>query len=267
MIKNWYITGDTHGQVNSRVQNLDDNPSETAVIILGDAGINFYLNKTDKKNKQSLQESGFTVYCIRGNHEERPENISTMVIEYDVEVQGHIYLEPDYPNIKYFMDGHAYLINNHPILVIGGAYSVDKWHRLSRFPKDAKWTGWFKDEQLTPEEMNDIEDKMKNHHFDFILSHTCPYSWQPFDLFIGGIDQSTVDNSMEKWLDIFKDKVTWNTWLFGHFHDDRLVRPGVEMYYHNLENMEDIYKRWTSGKEINWWLKKDPNYNIDKEES
>ena len=28
-------------------------PEETAVIILGDAGINFYLNKTDKKNKRN----------------------------------------------------------------------------------------------------------------------------------------------------------------------------------------------------------------------
>ena len=53
-------------------------PAETALIILGDAGINFYLNKTDKKNKKIINNTGYIIYCVRGNHEERPENIETM---------------------------------------------------------------------------------------------------------------------------------------------------------------------------------------------
>ena len=61
MIKNWLVTGDTHGQVMTRLMNIgttDYPPEETALIILGDAGINFYLNKTDLKNKKinSLKE-------------------------------------------------------------------------------------------------------------------------------------------------------------------------------------------------------------------
>ena len=179
---------------------------------------------------------------------------------YDEDIDGTVWRETNYPNIRYFMDGHAYLIDGHPTLVIGGAYSVDKWYRLGRAQPNDKWTGWFKDEQLTPEEMQDIENRMSNHHFDFIFTHTCPFSWQPFDLFIGGIDQSTVDNSMERWMDTFKDKVTWNAWLFGHFHNDRLVRPGVEMYSTDIETLQAIYDRWTSGKELDWWLSKDPNY-------
>ena len=27
-------------------------------------------------------------------------------------------------------------------------------------------------------------------------------------------------------------------WCFGHYHDDRLVRPHVEMFYHNLEELD-----------------------------
>lgn len=269
----WLITGDTHGQVMTRLSALSRDeypPQDTSIIILGDAGINFYLNKTDIKNKKIINNTGYIIYCVRGNHEERPENISTMEQWYDTEIDGTVWREPQFPNIRYFMDGHAYLINGKPTLVIGGAYSVDKWYRLSRMPKDAKWTGWFKDEQLTVEEMQSISERFAGKHFAFIFSHTCPMSWQPFDLFLQGLDQDTVDKSMEEWLEQFKDTVTWNAWCFAHFHDDRLVRPGVEMFYHDIEELDTVFDRWTSGKELDWWLKKDPNYDVDvvkKEES
>ena len=56
MIKNWLVTGDTHGLVDMRLANIPDSyePQETALIILGDAGINYYLNKTDAKKKLAL---------------------------------------------------------------------------------------------------------------------------------------------------------------------------------------------------------------------
>lgn len=266
MIKNFLITGDTHGRVIERLSHIENKyvPEETALIILGDAGINFYLNKTDAKNKKNINATGYTIYCVRGNHEERPENIPTMKELYDENIDGTVYYEPQYPNIRYLMDGHVYLINKYPTLIIGGAYSVDKWYRLSRFPQGSKWTGWFKDEQLTQEEMVDITERFKGKHFDFILTHTCPYSWQPFDLFLQGLDQSTVDNTMERWLDDFRKQVTWNVWCFGHFHDDRAVRPGVEMFYSDIVSIDEIYDVWTSGKELPYYYTKDPNY--DKED-
>ena len=87
-------------------------------------------------------------------------------------------------------------------------------------------------------------------------------SWQPFDLFLSGLDQSTVDKTMENWLETFKDEIDWDIWLFGHFHDDRLVRPGVEMYFNDVEDLQDILMRWTDEGRLDWWLKKDPNYNL-----
>ena len=72
MIKRWIITGDTHGLVDSRLEQITsytDNlvPEETAVIILGDTGLNYYLNKTDRKVKERSSEFGLRVYCVRGN--------------------------------------------------------------------------------------------------------------------------------------------------------------------------------------------------------
>ncbi len=272
MIKNWLVTGDTHGQVVTRLMNIgtiDYPPEETALIILGDAGINFYLNKTDLKNKKIINNQGFTLYCVRGNHEERPENLGYIEHWYDENVKGYVMYEPDYPNIKYFEDGSTYEICGKSVLVIGGAYSVDKWYRLNRagvtnkLDKDylnPRKTGWFPDEQLLDWEMTAIEKEHFGKHYDVILTHTCPISWEPTDLFLPGLDQSSVDKTMELWLDEVKQKVDWNIWLFGHYHGDQLVRPGVEMYYKDIENLETIIKRWESPNQLDWWLVKSPNY-------
>ena len=255
MINTWIITGDTHGDM-SRFSRLSvEDPNATAVIILGDAGCNYYKNKKDDRTKQALLDTNMTFYLVRGNHEDRPENITGMISVYDEEVQGEVFMEEAFPAIKYLKDGGIYVINGHKTLVIGGAYSVDKWYRLGMGYQ------WFPQEQLTTDEMAMIETNIKGQHFDFVLSHTCPISWEPVDLFLRGIDQSSVDKSMEQWLDSLKDKIDWTVWLFGHYHADRLERPGVEMFYREIEDMDTIWNRWTSGKELDQWLDKSPNFD------
>jgi 3-oxoacid CoA-transferase subunit A len=188
---------------------------------------------------------------------------------YDKNVKGYVMYEPDYPNIKYFEDGNAYEILGKSILVIGGAYSVDKWYRLqmagvtSSLDKDylnPRKTGWFPDEQLLDWEMTAIKKEHFGKHYDIILTHTCPISWEPTDLFIAGLDQSKVDKSMEKFLEEVKEKVDWGIWLFGHYHADRLVRPFVEMLFMDIEDLAHIIERWERPDQIDWWLEKDPNY-------
>ena len=58
MIKNLFITGDTHGNVLSRFKKFMDvyNPEDTAFIILGDAGLNYYLNKSEYKKRKNLMK-------------------------------------------------------------------------------------------------------------------------------------------------------------------------------------------------------------------
>lgn len=253
---------DTHGKVNQRlsyiVENQEiENPEETALIILGDAGFNFFLNEEDSKLKHSIESFKMWVYCVRGNHEERPENLNYSLI-YDENVNGLVYIDPIFYKIRYFVDGEVYNINGYSVLTIGGAYSVDKWYRLAS--ANNGWTGWFKDEQLSINEMLTINHHTKGKNYDFVFSHTCPISWEPVDLFLGGIDQSTVDKSMEIWLDQLKDNFDWNIWLFGHYHADRLERPHVEQFFTDVEDLTTIWNRWNSSNEPEWWLTKSPNY-------
>ena len=251
---NYIITGDTHAEF-SRFKSLGNMPN-TAIIILGDVGANYYLKKKDKYSKQTLASYPFVFYCVRGNHEARPSDIKGMKLTWDEEVSGYVWIEEEYPNIRYFQDWSVYWINDMRTLVIGGAYSVDKFYRLSIGAQ------WFANEQLTTKEMSDCERMvLARPEFDLVLSHTCPSTFQPTDLFLGCVDQSTVDNSMEVWMDGLAKKLKWDLWLFAHYHADRIELPHVEQFYMEMEPLNDIVARWEKFDktgELDWWLSISP---------
>lgn len=272
MITNWLVRGDCHGNF-TWIDNINNyKPNETAIIILGDVGLNFYLNKYDDKIKKWVNGRGYCIYCLHGNHEARPTDIRDIEYRFDEEVDNYIWIEPQYGNIRYLVDGYVYQFGYYKCLCIGGAYSVDKWYRLARggFSEEtniSKKTGWFSNEQLTHDEMSSIQQDIYKIKVDFVFTHTCPLSFQPTDLFLGFIDQSKVDNSMEYWMEQIKDTFEWKVWCFGHYHRDRLERPHVEQYFNDIENLDTIYKRWTdydNDQELDWWLEKSPNFYMGR---
>ena len=245
-----YVRGDCHGDftwLNGRFRG-------DTIIILGDAGINFFLNKRDERTKQHIMESGVILYCVRGNHEARPQSLSTMVLAYDPIVEGEVYYEPEYPNIKYFKDYGIYTIGGYKIAVIGGAYSVDKFYRILRAGcteenNDPRRTFWFADEQLSAEERA-AADKLfaEAGDVDIVMSHTCPYSWQPTDLFLRQVDQSTVDNSMELWLDKVAETLNFKCWIFGHYHVNRKEAPNVMELFDEIKLLDKVFAELTKGE-------------------
>lgn len=270
----FYVTGDKHGQFHTILQNEIVKDFNNAIIILGDAGINYYLRDLDDRLKKEISENSKCMwYIVRGNHEARPQDVSVPYEKiWDPWVGGYVYVQEDYPTIRFFMDYGEYNITGYRVAVIGGAYSVDKWWRLARAGiqketdlnyNNPKRTGWFPNEQLSSEEIKDATKLFGGSYYDFVLSHTCPISWQPTDLFLSAVDQSSVDTSMEQWMDELKDKIEWFIWLFGHYHKDRLERPYVEMYYNDIESLDDIMNRWQGygdEGELVWWLVKSPNF-------
>lgn len=208
-----YITGDTHRDF-SRFYKLEKD-TDNMLIVLGDVGINYYLNEEDKIYKEYLKKLKLKLFCVRGNHEERPENISTYK---EVEMfGGKVFIEEEYPNLIFAKDGETYYIDGKKILVIGGAYSVDKQYRLLHGYK------WFKDEQLTKEEMDTILDEVKGKQFDIVLTHTCPYKYEPREVFMQGLDQSKVDKSMKHFLDKVEENINYDKWYCGHYHTEKQV--------------------------------------------
>lgn len=223
-----YITGDIHGSV-SRIEDFCLKYSTTiedTLIILGDTGFNYYRNYRDDWLKLTASELPITLFCIRGNHKERPENVEGYELE--IFFGDDVYYQPTYPNIKFAKDGGIYNIEGKRCLTIGGAYSVDKFYRLS-----CGWQ-WFEGEQLKPEERDYIDSYVyKNPNYDYVLTHTCPYDIRPTHLFLPNIDQSTVDTSMEEWLQKVSGNIKFDKWYFGHYHDN-WCNGKYEMLYEHI---------------------------------
>ena len=100
------------------------------LIILGDAGINYYGSKKDALLKQVLSELPLTIFCVHGNHEQRPT--AKKGYEEQFFCGGIVLVQPEYPNLLFAVDGEVYDFLGKNCLVIGGAYSVDKEYRLAR---------------------------------------------------------------------------------------------------------------------------------------
>ena len=221
-------------------------PDKDVLVCLGDFGGNFYLNKTDNNFKEKLERYDLTYFAIRGNHEARASvcaanNPDQWHIE---EFFGNkVYVEDDFPYIKYALDKPAlYQIKEYKTLVIPGAYSIDKNYRLEK-----GWP-WFEDEQLSPEEMDTgrriVEE---NKQVELVLSHTCPLIYEPRDLFLPFIKQSTVDKTMEMYLGEIEFKLDYKLWLWGHYHAYRTYfnnhgRKCIMLCHQNAINInETVY--------------------------
>lgn len=223
-----YVLGDIHGAfapIQFFIETVKPKEEDT-LILLGDAGINYYLNNRDTKFKKKLQNTGITFFVIRGNHEERPSILGANHLDsWHTEEfwNNEVYVENNFPNIKYALDGVGYYeipLNGTSILktlVIPGAYSVDKNYRLQN-----GWS-WFSGEQLTDiEKREGVVTLSKQESIDLVLSHTCPLRWMPTDLFLPQISQDEVDNSMEEYLDWVYTQKKVKLWLWGHYHQTRI---------------------------------------------
>lgn len=253
-----YITGDKHGRFDSIeyfCDKLKTTKSDT-LIVLGDLGLNYFGRRRDRSKKNYLARMPITIITIRGNHERRPDpswNVRTVATD---ELIGTFIVEPGYESILYAQDGRAYhfKINGEwkSALVIGGAYSVDKYYRLGAYAAGNHDMLWFDDEQLSKEEMRAIKNNLlkriaTEEDYDpegsgfpnYILSHTCPLSMEPVDMFLPQIDQSTVDTSTEEFLDDIKsilerNHVKYEKWYCGHWHTDRTAPDNFRFVFNDF---------------------------------
>jgi len=121
-------------------------------------------------------------------------------------------------------------------LVIGGAYSVDKFYRLKR------GYHWFPDEQASEEIKSYVEQQIAEYPVDVILTHTCPYQYRPTEAFLPGIDNLTVDDSMERWLEVIERKVQYVAWLCGHWHINKRIDK-IHFLYDRFESLDMLMQK------------------------
>ena len=213
-----YVTGDIHGDPERIVQfclSMKPRRSDT-IIILGDVAANYTGGARDEWVKQTLEQLKISILCIHGNHEMRPSTIETYKLK---EWKGGlVWYEEAYPHLLFAKDGEIYSIEGKTYIAIGGAYSVDKLYRIERN------YSWWEDEQPSDEIKSYVESQIeKFKSVDYVLSHTCPFKYEPCEAFLNFIDQNTVDDSTERWLDEIEEKLDYKLWFCGHWHIDKRI--------------------------------------------
>ena len=221
-----YITGDTHGdfdRVKEFCQKMDTS-KEDILIVLGDVGLNYYGGRRDRIRKMMVEALPITMFCIHGNHEQRPETLSgyTTTSWHG----GTVWVEEGFPSILFAKDGEVYQLAGKDALVIGGAYSVDKEYRLAR------GFGWWENEQPSAETKTHVEKVLEERRWvvDVVLTHTVPIRYEPTEVFLPFIDQSKVDKSTENWLGEIEARLKYDRWYCGHYHTSKTVDRMVLMF-------------------------------------
>ena len=214
-----YVTGDPHGDFRQIADfcSAMETKSKDIMIVLGDAGLNYFGDTRDADRKEFISRTRITYLMVHGNHEMRPATLENYkLIEWN---GGMVYQEEGFPNLLFAKDGEIYRLGGKNVMAIGGAYSVDKEYRMRMGYR------WFADEQPSGEIKEYVEQQLDRAGWkvDVVLSHTCPRKYEPVEHFLPGIDQSKVDKSTENWLDAIEDRLDYKEWYCGHWHINKQV--------------------------------------------
>lgn len=243
----FYITGDKHrdfDKVRDFCRDMKTRKRDV-MIILGDSGFNYFSDKRDERLKADISLLNITLFCLHGNKEKRPQNISTYGIRSFC--GGKVYYEPKYPNIVFGIDGEIYTFEGHDYMVIGGAHSVDKLKCIE------KGLPYWADEMPDDETKKNVENKLaenKNTIYG-MLTHTCPIKYLPTEMFMSTIQNThtkrkdinknkknlfnpDIDRSTEEWLDEIEEKIDYRVWFCGHYHVDKEIDK-LHMMHSNIK--------------------------------
>lgn len=232
-----FITGDKHGIFQLVEKFVEDyhTTKDDYLIVLGDAGVNYYNDERDQYLKNQLEALPITFLFIHGNHEMRPQTISTYELRYleTSELTGAFYIEPEYPSLLFVRRG-LFWFQNKRFLVCDGAYSVDKFYRLTM-----GWN-WWPDEQMTDDDKVFIRKVIEfNPQCDYVLSHAAPLSQEPRHLFMTS-NQFRVDRSTPEFLDEIYDSIDHDyliQWYFGHYHGDEKLPDKFTILFNSFEQV------------------------------
>lgn len=224
-----YITGDIHGNLSGLqkwCQVMEPKVTDM-IVILGDVALNYYGGRKDYERKRQANTLGPDIFCIHGNHEMRPADADGyQLIDWH---GGKAWNDPRFPNLIFAKDGEIYDLDGKKIIVLGGAYSVDKYWRL------ANDYAWFPNEQPSEEIKEYAVEHLDsiNWRVDAVFSHTCPYKYRPVEAMLHGFDQSKIDTSTEKWLDQIENRLDYRKWYCGHWHINKRIDK-MEFLFHDI---------------------------------
>ena len=190
----FFITGDKHRYFDKVKDFCRDTQTrrKDVLIILGDAGFNYFDDKRDDLLKEDLSNMNITLFCLHGNKENRPQNVGTYGIRSFC--GGKVYYEPRYPNIYFAIDGEIYTFDGKKYMVVGGAHSVDKMRCL-----DEGLPFWY--DEMPDDTIKDKVERRLNNEGNKIyglMTHTCPIDYLPTEMFMSTKQNAAIKRKPRK---------------------------------------------------------------------
>lgn len=190
----FFITGDKHrhfDRVKEFCREMNTRRKDV-LIILGDAGFNYYDDKRDDDLKKEISALNITLFCLHGNKENRPQNVGTYGIRSFC--GGKVYYEPKYPNIYFAIDGEIYTFEGKKYMVVGGAHSVDKMRCLE------EGTPFWYDEMPDDTIKATVELNLRNEENKIygMMTHTCPIDYLPTEIFMSTRQNASIKRKPRK---------------------------------------------------------------------
>lgn len=242
----FFITGDKHRRFDKVKEFCRDMKTrhKDVLIVLGDAGFNYYDDKRDDELKKEVSALSITLFCLHGNKENRPQNVGTYGLRSFC--GGKVYYEPKYPNIYFAIDGEIYTFEGKKYMVVGGAHSVDKMRCLE------EGMPFFDDEMPNDSVKEKVECNLRNEDNKIygMMTHTCPIEYLPTEMFMSTRQNAAIkrkprkanakklfkpdiDRSTEIWLGNLEKMIDYEVWFCGHYHIDKQVDK-IQMMYHDI---------------------------------
>lgn len=208
-----FLTGDTHIPLDVTKLNTKRFPdqkrmtSDDFLIVLGDFGLLWKKDAEYEWWKKWFNRKPFTTLWIDGNHENHD-----WIDSLPVETWNGGKIHRISKKIIHLMRGQVFKIDGKTFFSMGGASSVDKEYRT----EGVSW--WKREEPCSLE----YEEALENlgavgNKVDIILTHTCPKA-----LIVPMFKLAPTQNSgIERFFNLVYQNISFNSWYFGHWHEDK----------------------------------------------
>lgn len=245
-----YITGDCHANFTRFRQTIF--PEQQAitkddfVIICGDFGGVWHKDAESKEEAAALDQldrKPFTTLFVDGNH----ENFDRLY-DYPVEEWHGGKVHKIRPTVIHLMRGQVFSSDGKKIFTFGGASSHDIFggilelddpeFKAKKRALDQGWKpyrinhlSWWQQELPSEAEMEEGRKNLEanNHAVDFIVSHCCASS--TLALISQGMYKP---DALTAYFEELRQKVRFQKWFFGHYHDNRNVNAEEILLYEQI---------------------------------
>lgn len=240
-----YLLGDVHGFWSVIANHVvHNNEKNIAYIQVGDfnIGYNHIETETERliKLNDVLNSYECDLYIMRGNHD-NPE----WFIDFNFSD-----IKSNLNRIKFIPDYTVLNIDNENILLVGGAISIDRIPRKTRYFLGETMKSWWDDEVFTL----DVEKLESYENIDRIITHTSPnfchpvaigqlvleYAYKDKSLINDLADERSKLTDMANIL-MFNGKNKIKSWHYGHFHQShRMMHNGVVFELLGIEQFSQL---------------------------